>query len=104
MVVQAEDLHREEDGPTKDLHPEGGELSAGHEADARSEPQGTGAFHEETEDSYPVEENASQAYNQDVEEMVYEQESPDSIEPVVDDDERMYHVADDVTYQDYNEQ
>ncbi|XP_036763425.2 aspartyl/asparaginyl beta-hydroxylase isoform X6 [Manis pentadactyla] len=58
----------------------------------------------ETEDSYPVEETASQAYNQDVEEMVYEQESPDSIEPVADDDERMNHVADDITYQDYNEQ
>ncbi|XP_073085687.1 aspartyl/asparaginyl beta-hydroxylase isoform X11 [Manis javanica] len=58
----------------------------------------------ETEDTYPVEETASQANNQDEEEMVYEQESPDSVEPVADNDERMYHVADDVTYQDYNEQ
>ncbi|KAI5941285.1 Aspartyl/asparaginyl beta-hydroxylase [Manis javanica] len=103
-VLVLEDLHQEEDGPVKDPHPEDGELFAGRDVDDGSEPQGTGTFHEETEDTYPVEETASQANNQDEEEMVYEQESPDSVEPVADDDERMYHVADDVTYQDYNEQ
>uniref|UniRef100_A0A8C3WH50 Aspartate beta-hydroxylase n=1 Tax=Catagonus wagneri TaxID=51154 RepID=A0A8C3WH50_9CETA len=58
----------------------------------------------ETEDSYHVEETASPAYNQDTEDMVYEQENPGSREPVVDDDGRIYQEADDVTYQDYDEQ
>ncbi|XP_054548223.1 aspartyl/asparaginyl beta-hydroxylase isoform X18 [Talpa occidentalis] len=57
----------------------------------------------EAEDSNHAEDTAAQDYNQDMEEMIYEQENPDSSEPAVD-DERMYHHADDVTYQDYDEQ
>nr|XP_023401486.1 aspartyl/asparaginyl beta-hydroxylase isoform X11 [Loxodonta africana] len=66
-------------------------------------------FHEtlhtehETEDSYQVEETAPQDYSQDVEEIIYEQENPDSSEPVAD-EERLHHVADDVTYQVFDEQ
>uniref|UniRef100_A0A8C9ANL0 Aspartate beta-hydroxylase n=1 Tax=Prolemur simus TaxID=1328070 RepID=A0A8C9ANL0_PROSS len=57
----------------------------------------------ETVDSYHGEETVSQDYNQDMEEMMYEQENPDSSEPVID-DERLHHDADSVTYQDYDEQ
>ncbi|XP_066874091.1 aspartyl/asparaginyl beta-hydroxylase isoform X30 [Kogia breviceps] len=58
----------------------------------------------ETEDSYHVEETASPAYSQHMEDMIYEQENPDSSEPVVDDAGRMYQEADDITYQEYDEQ
>ncbi|XP_072590771.1 aspartyl/asparaginyl beta-hydroxylase isoform X9 [Vulpes vulpes] len=57
----------------------------------------------ETEDSYHIEETASPAYNQDMEEMMYEQDNQDSMEPIVGDDGRTYHEADDLTYQDYDE-
>ncbi|XP_061027926.1 aspartyl/asparaginyl beta-hydroxylase isoform X2 [Eubalaena glacialis] len=79
-----EDLHQEQDGPAGELQPEDG-VFAGSDADDRYEPVGTGAVHEETEDSYHVEET-------------------DSSEPVVDDAGRMYQEADDVTYQEYDEQ
>ncbi|KAM9050328.1 aspartyl/asparaginyl beta-hydroxylase isoform 3-T3 [Megaptera novaeangliae] len=58
----------------------------------------------ETEDSYHVEETASPAYSRDMEDMIHEQENPDSSEPVVDDAGRTYQEADDVTYQEYDEQ
>ncbi|XP_049489314.1 aspartyl/asparaginyl beta-hydroxylase isoform X8 [Neofelis nebulosa] len=57
----------------------------------------------EIEDSYHVEETASQVYNQDMEEMMYEQDNPDPMEPVAGGEERTYHDADDITYQDYDE-
>ncbi|XP_060466584.1 aspartyl/asparaginyl beta-hydroxylase isoform X4 [Panthera onca] len=57
----------------------------------------------EIEDSYHVEETASQVYNQDTEEMMYEQDNPDPMEPVAGGEERTYHDADDITYQDYDE-
>ncbi|XP_044905824.1 aspartyl/asparaginyl beta-hydroxylase isoform X4 [Felis catus] len=57
----------------------------------------------EIEDSYHVEETASQVYNQDMEEMMYEQDNPDPTEPVAGGEERTYHDADDITYQDYDE-
>ncbi|NP_001400814.1 aspartyl/asparaginyl beta-hydroxylase isoform 43 [Homo sapiens] len=57
----------------------------------------------ETEHSYHVEETVSQDCNQDMEEMMSEQENPDSSEPVVE-DERLHHDTDDVTYQVYEEQ
>ncbi|XP_066874073.1 aspartyl/asparaginyl beta-hydroxylase isoform X6 [Kogia breviceps] len=98
-----EDLHQEQDGPAGELQPEGG-IFAGGVTDDRYEPVGTGAVHEETEDSYHVEETASPAYSQHMEDMIYEQENPDSSEPVVDDAGRMYQEADDITYQEYDEQ
>nr|KAF6426068.1 aspartate beta-hydroxylase [Molossus molossus] len=98
-----EDLQPEEDGPAEQ-QPDEDDFLVGSDAEDRIEPLETGTFQEETEDSYHVEETASQASDQDVEEMMYEQENPDSTEPVIDDDERMYHDADDVTYQDYDQQ
>uniref|UniRef100_A0A8D2D328 Aspartate beta-hydroxylase n=1 Tax=Sciurus vulgaris TaxID=55149 RepID=A0A8D2D328_SCIVU len=56
-----------------------------------------------TEDSYLVEETVLQDHHQDVEELMYDQENPDSSEPAVE-DERLYQKADDITYQDYDEQ
>nr|XP_020750533.1 aspartyl/asparaginyl beta-hydroxylase-like [Odocoileus virginianus texanus] len=53
----------------------------------------------------PVLSPTSPAYSQDVEDVIYEQENPDSSEPVVvDDAERTYQETDDVTYRDYDEQ
>ncbi|XP_058384746.1 aspartyl/asparaginyl beta-hydroxylase isoform X2 [Diceros bicornis minor] len=98
-----EDLQHEEGEPARELPPEDDDFLVGGNADDRFEALETGTVHEETEDSNHVEETASPAYNQDMEEMIYEQENPDSIEPVVD-DERMFHDADDVTHQDYDEQ
>nr|XP_031548033.1 aspartyl/asparaginyl beta-hydroxylase isoform X2 [Vicugna pacos] len=95
-----EDLQQEQDGPAAELQPEDG-VFVGSDADDGFEP--TGALHEETEDNYHVEETASPAYNQDMEDVIYEQENPESSEPAVDDDGQMYHT-DDVTYQDYDEQ
>ncbi|KAG5204874.1 hypothetical protein JEQ12_019319 [Ovis aries] len=98
-----ENLHQEPEGPAE-LQPEDHVL-VGSDADDRYEPKGTGAIHEETEDSYHIEETASPVYSQDMEDMIYEQENPDSSEPVVvDDAERMYQETDDVTYRDYDEQ
>ncbi|CAI9155265.1 unnamed protein product [Rangifer tarandus platyrhynchus] len=99
-----ENLHQEPEGPAEELQPED-HVFVGSDADNRHEPMGTGAVHEETEDSYHIEETASPAYSQDVEDMIYEQENPDSSEPVVvDDAERTYQETDDVTYRDYDEQ
>nr|XP_031297435.1 aspartyl/asparaginyl beta-hydroxylase isoform X4 [Camelus dromedarius] len=95
-----EDLQQEQDGPAAELQPED-DVFVGSDADDGFEP--TGALHEETEDSYHVEETASPAYNQDMEDVIYEQENPELSEPAVDDDGQMYHT-DDVTYQDYDEQ
>ncbi|XP_029079000.1 aspartyl/asparaginyl beta-hydroxylase isoform X3 [Monodon monoceros] len=98
-----EDLHQEQDGPAGELQPEDG-IFAGSDTDDRYEPVGTGAVHEVTEDSYHVEETASPAYSQDMGDMIYEQENPESSEPVVDDAGRMDQEADDITYQEYDEQ
>lgn len=99
-----DDLQQEEAGEAREEpRLEDDDFLVGSDADDRFEPLETRTFHEETEDSYPVEETASQAYNQDMEEMMYEQDNPDSMEPVVGDDERRYHEADDLTYQDYDE-
>ncbi|XP_039724794.1 aspartyl/asparaginyl beta-hydroxylase isoform X1 [Pteropus medius] len=88
----AEDLQQEEDGPAREQQPED-DFLVGSDAEDRFEPLETGAFQEETENTYHVEEPASQADNQDMEETTYEQENPDSIEPVIDDDERIYPDA-----------
>ncbi|XP_070077601.1 aspartyl/asparaginyl beta-hydroxylase isoform X2 [Equus przewalskii] len=100
----ARELQPEEVEPARELQPEDDDFLMGGNAEDRFEPLETGTFHEETEDSNYVEETASQAYNQDMEEIVYEQENPDAIEPVVDEVERMFHEADDVTYQEDDEQ
>nr|XP_035938358.1 aspartyl/asparaginyl beta-hydroxylase isoform X6 [Halichoerus grypus] len=100
-----DDVQQEEDGQAREPQLEDDDFLVGGDADDRFESLETRTFHEETEDSYHVEETASQAYNQDMEEMMYEQDNPDATEPVVGDDERRNHeaVADDLTYQDYDE-
>ncbi|XP_048959900.1 aspartyl/asparaginyl beta-hydroxylase isoform X12 [Canis lupus dingo] len=86
-----DDVQQEEDGQVREPQPED-DFLVGSDTDDRYEPLETGTFHE-----------ASQAYNQDMEEMMYEQDNPDSMEPIVGDDGRTYHEADDLTYQDYDE-
>ncbi|XP_025726420.2 aspartyl/asparaginyl beta-hydroxylase isoform X2 [Callorhinus ursinus] len=98
-----DDVQQEEGGQAREPQLEDDDFLVGRDADDRFESLETRTFHEETEDSYHVEETASQAYNQDMEEMMYEQDSPDSTEPVVGDDERRYHEAEDLTYQDDDE-
>ncbi|XP_044770570.1 aspartyl/asparaginyl beta-hydroxylase isoform X1 [Neomonachus schauinslandi] len=98
-----DDVQQEEDGQAREPQLEDDDFLVGGVADDRFESLETRTFHEETEDSYHVEETASQAYNQDTEEMMYEQDNPDATEPVVGDDERRNHEADDLTYQDYDE-
>lgn len=97
-----EDFQQEEDGPAGEQQPED-DFLVGSEADDRFEPLEAGTLQEEIEHSYTVEETVSQVYKQDMEEMMYEQENPESIEPVIDDEKR-YHDADDITYQDYDQQ
>ncbi|XP_027630100.1 aspartyl/asparaginyl beta-hydroxylase isoform X4 [Tupaia chinensis] len=97
-----EDLQPEEDGLPGEPQPEDDFLTAG-DMDEQFETLEPGTVPEETEDSYHVEETVSQDYTQDMEELVYEQEGPDSSEPVVD-DEKLQHDTDDITYQDYDEQ
>ncbi|XP_045854566.1 aspartyl/asparaginyl beta-hydroxylase isoform X2 [Meles meles] len=98
-----DDVQQAEAEQAREPQLEDDDFLVGSDADDRFEPLETRTFLEETEDSYPVEETASQVYNQDMEEMMYEQDNPDSVEPVVGDDERRYHEADDLTYQDYDE-
>ncbi|XP_027423272.1 aspartyl/asparaginyl beta-hydroxylase isoform X4 [Zalophus californianus] len=98
-----DDVQQEEGGQAREPQLEDDDFLVGRDADDRFESLETRTFREETEDSYHVEETASQAYNQDMEEMMYEQDSPDSTEPVVGDDERRYHEAEDLTYQDDDE-
>ncbi|XP_053063990.1 aspartyl/asparaginyl beta-hydroxylase isoform X6 [Acinonyx jubatus] len=98
-----DDVQQEEEGPARKPPLEDDDFLTGSDADDRFEPLDAGAFHEEIEDSYHVEETASQVYNQDMEEMMYEQDNPDPMEPVAGGEERTYHDADDITYQDYDE-
>ncbi|XP_053517008.1 aspartyl/asparaginyl beta-hydroxylase isoform X5 [Artibeus jamaicensis] len=74
------------------------------EAEMHARLQAQAPEESETKDSYHVEETASQAYNQDIEDMMYKQENSDSTEPAIEDDERTYHDADDVTYEDHDQQ
>uniref|UniRef100_A0A671ECB9 Aspartyl/asparaginyl beta-hydroxylase n=1 Tax=Rhinolophus ferrumequinum TaxID=59479 RepID=A0A671ECB9_RHIFE len=90
-VYTEHDFQQEEDGPAGEQQPED-DFLVGSDADDRFEPLEAGTLQE-----------ASQVYKQDMEEMMYEQENPESIEPVIDDEKR-YHDADDITYQDYDQQ
>ncbi|XP_058131545.1 aspartyl/asparaginyl beta-hydroxylase isoform X3 [Dasypus novemcinctus] len=97
-----EDLQQQDEEPTREQRPEDEDFPTARDGDDKFENLETGTFHEETEDSYHVEEPASQDYNQDIEEILYEEENPDSSEPEVD-GEQLHQDADDVTYQDYDE-
>ncbi|XP_045416915.1 aspartyl/asparaginyl beta-hydroxylase isoform X2 [Lemur catta] len=101
--AEGEDLQQQEGGPVGEPQPEDNDFLTATDVDDQFETLEPETFHEETVDSYHGEETVSQDYNQDMEEMMYEQENPDSSEPVID-DERLHHDADGVTYQDYDEQ
>ncbi|XP_062935499.1 aspartyl/asparaginyl beta-hydroxylase isoform X4 [Cynocephalus volans] len=101
--AKGEDLQQEEDGPAGEPQAEDDDFLTATDSDDRFETLEPETFHEETEDSYHVEETVSQDYNQDMEDIIYEQENPDSSEPVVD-DERLHHDADDLAHQHYEEQ
>ncbi|XP_027630098.1 aspartyl/asparaginyl beta-hydroxylase isoform X2 [Tupaia chinensis] len=90
-IEHGEDLQPEEDGLPGEPQPEDDFLTAG-DMDEQFETLEPGTVPE-----------VSQDYTQDMEELVYEQEGPDSSEPVVD-DEKLQHDTDDITYQDYDEQ
>nr|XP_009453714.4 aspartyl/asparaginyl beta-hydroxylase isoform X3 [Pan troglodytes] len=89
--VEGEDL-QQEDGPTGEPQQEDDEFLMVTDVDDGFETLEPEVSHE-----------VSQDYNQDMEEMMSEQENPDSSEPVVE-DERLHHDTDDVTYQVYEEQ
>ncbi|KAF0885753.1 ASPH hydroxylase, partial [Crocuta crocuta] len=77
-----DNVQQEDDGPARTPPPGDEDFLVGSDTDERFEPLDAGAFHEETEDSYPVEETASQVYDQDMEEMMYEQDPPGLLEPL----------------------
>nr|XP_027788633.1 aspartyl/asparaginyl beta-hydroxylase isoform X1 [Marmota flaviventris] len=97
-----EDLQQDQDGPAEEL-PLEYENFFTDDADDTFEMLEPETLHEVVEDSYLVEEPVLQDHHQDIEEMIYDQENPDSSEPVVE-DERLHQEADDVTYQDYDKQ
>uniref|UniRef100_A0A8D2D4L7 Aspartate beta-hydroxylase n=1 Tax=Sciurus vulgaris TaxID=55149 RepID=A0A8D2D4L7_SCIVU len=100
--VEGEDLQQDQDEPAE-LQLEDENFLTAPDADDRFETLEPETLHEVTEDSYLVEETVLQDHHQDVEELMYDQENPDSSEPAVE-DERLYQKADDITYQDYDEQ
>ncbi|XP_048638976.1 aspartyl/asparaginyl beta-hydroxylase isoform X7 [Marmota marmota marmota] len=97
-----EDLQQDQDGPAEEL-PLEYENFFTDDADDTFEMLEPETVHEVVEDSYLVEEPVLQDHHQDIEEMIYDQENPDSSEPVVE-DESLHQEADDVTYQDYDKQ
>ncbi|XP_013373629.1 PREDICTED: aspartyl/asparaginyl beta-hydroxylase isoform X2 [Chinchilla lanigera] len=98
-----ETLQQEEEGPVGELQLEDDGFLPTSEADDRFETLEPETFHEDTEDSYHIEETVLQDHHQDMEEIMYDQENSDSSEPLID-DERLHQEADDVAYQDYDEQ
>ncbi|MBZ3887192.1 Aspartyl/asparaginyl beta-hydroxylase [Sciurus carolinensis] len=103
ILVEGEDLQQDQDEPAGELQLEDENFLTAPDADDRFETLEPETLHEVTEDSYLVEETVLQDHHQDVEELMYDQENPDSSEPVVE-DERLHQKADDITYQDYDEQ
>ncbi|XP_048638971.1 aspartyl/asparaginyl beta-hydroxylase isoform X2 [Marmota marmota marmota] len=86
-----EDLQQDQDGPAEEL-PLEYENFFTDDADDTFEMLEPETVHEVLQD-----------HHQDIEEMIYDQENPDSSEPVVE-DESLHQEADDVTYQDYDKQ
>uniref|UniRef100_A0A8C2UQG9 Aspartyl/asparaginyl beta-hydroxylase n=1 Tax=Chinchilla lanigera TaxID=34839 RepID=A0A8C2UQG9_CHILA len=85
MVHAEHDLATE--GPVGELQLEDDGFLPTSEADDRFETLEPETFHEDTEDSYHIEETVLQDHHQDMEEIMYDQEN-----------------SDDVAYQDYDEQ
>ncbi|XP_063114513.1 aspartyl/asparaginyl beta-hydroxylase isoform X10 [Cavia porcellus] len=101
--VEGENLQQEEEGPAGDLQLQDDDFLITSDVDDRFEILEPETVHEDTENSYHMEETVLQDHDQDVEEIIYNQENSDSSEPLVD-HERLYQEADAVTYQDYDEQ
>lgn len=91
----------EADGPAGEPQPEVEDFLTATDSDDRFEALEPGTVHEDTEDSYHVEETASQNHPNDVEEVMSEQESSDLSEAVT--DEGLQQHAEEVRHEDYDE-
>lgn len=91
----------EADGPAGEPQPEVEDFLTATDSDDRFEALEPGRVHEDTEDSYHVEETASQNHPNDVEEVMSEQESSDPGEAVRDDGLQQH--AEEVRHEDYDE-
>lgn len=91
----------EADGPAGEPQPEVEDFLTAADSDDRFEALEPGTVHEDTEDSYHVEETASQNHPNDVEEVMSEQESSDLSEAVT--DEGLQQHAEEVRHEDYDE-
>lgn len=91
----------EADGPAGEPQPEVEDFLTATDSDDRFEALEPGTVHEDTEDSYHVEETASQNHPNDVEEAMSEQESSDHGEAVT--DEGLQQHAEEVRHEDYDE-
>lgn len=91
----------EADGPAGEPQPEVEDFLTATDSDDRFEALEPGTVHEDTEDSYHVEETASQNHPNDVEEVMSEQESSDLGEAVTDDGLQQH--AEEVRHEDYDE-
>lgn len=91
----------EADGPAGEPQPEVEDFLTATDSDDRFEALEPGTVHEDTEDSYHVEETASQNHPNDVEEAMSEQESSDHGEAVIDDGLQQH--AEEVRHEDYDE-
>lgn len=91
----------EADGPAGEPQPEVEDFLTATDSDDRFEALEPGTVHEDTEDSYHVEETASQNHPNNVEEAMSEQESSDHGEAVT--DEGLQQHAEEVRHEDYDE-
>ncbi|XP_021016956.1 aspartyl/asparaginyl beta-hydroxylase isoform X15 [Mus caroli] len=92
----------EADGPAGEPQPEVEDFLTVTDSDDRFEDLEPGTVHEEIEDSYHVEDTASQNHPNDMEEMTNEQENSDPSEAVTDADMLLPH-AEEIRHQDYDE-
>uniref|UniRef100_A0ABK0LRI7 Aspartate-beta-hydroxylase n=1 Tax=Rattus norvegicus TaxID=10116 RepID=A0ABK0LRI7_RAT len=91
----------EADGPAGEPQSEVEDFLTATDSDDRFEALEPGTVHEDTEDSYHVEETASQNHPNDAEEVMSEQESSDHGEAVTDDGLQQH--AEEVRHEDYDE-
>lgn len=91
----------EADGPAGEPQSEVEDFLTATDSDDRFEALEPGTVHEDTEDSYHVEETASQNHPNDAEEVMSEQESSDHGEAVT--DNGLQQHAEEVRHEDYDE-
>ncbi|XP_036034331.1 aspartyl/asparaginyl beta-hydroxylase isoform X2 [Onychomys torridus] len=98
------DPQLEADGPAGESQPEVEDfLLTVTDGDDRFEALEPGALHEETEDSYHMEETASQDHPNDVEEMMHRQERSDPSDAAREAEEQQQQSAEEATHQDSDE-